>query len=102
MSSGTHSRRVRDTKAKGARNERRSRRLLEAAGFCVVRAGGSLGPFDLVALNASCVLLVQVKSNRWPSEAELETMRSFPAPHGSLKVIHRWDDRKHLPQVRAI
>ncbi len=53
------------SKRKGTRAEHRSRRLLEAAGFSVTRAAGSLGEFDLVGVNGSCFVLVQVKCNLW-------------------------------------
>jgi Holliday junction resolvase len=37
-------------KRKGTRNEHRTIRLLEAAGYSCTRSGGSLGVFDVVAL----------------------------------------------------
>ena len=39
-----------NAKTKGNRRERQARRILELAGYHVVKAGGSLGVFDLVAL----------------------------------------------------
>lgn len=51
-----------NSKAKGARAERRAMRLLEAAGYCCTKAGGSLGLFDVIAVGARDVRLVQVKS----------------------------------------
>lgn len=53
-------------KAKGSRNERRTMRLLEAAGYSCTRAAASLGTFDVIAVSAADVLLVQVKTNEWP------------------------------------
>jgi len=50
-----------NTKAKGARAERRARAMLEADGWTVIRAGGSFGPFDLVAVSRRGVRLLQVK-----------------------------------------
>lgn len=47
----------------GADRERQVKKLLEADGFYVTKAGGSLGVADLVALKAGCApRLVQVKS----------------------------------------
>ncbi len=37
-----------NAKAKGTRAERRVVRLLEAAGYCCTKAGGSLGLFDVM------------------------------------------------------
>ena len=87
---------------KGARNEYRSMRLLEALGYQCVRAAGSHGPFDLVAFNASGLLLVQVKSNEWATPAECESMSLVPVPANATKLVHRWDDRVKLPQVKEI
>ncbi len=89
-------------KAKGSRNERRSRDLLKAEGFEVLKAGGSLGTFDLVGISAEEVLLVQVKSNQWPPLKEIETIRGFNCPTNCRKVIHRWNDRISAPEVREI
>lgn len=73
-----------NTKKKGARNEHRSRRLLETAGYWVTRAAGSLGCWDLIGISATDFLLVQVKSNDWPGSVECEQLRvesaSYPTP----------------------
>ena len=65
-------------KAKGNRRERQARTILEAAGYHVVKAGGSLGIFDLVALGPAEARLVQVKSNERPRPAERERLELFP------------------------
>lgn len=52
-----------NSKAKGSAKERQSKKLLEADGWQVTKAGGSLGCADLVALQAGeRPLLVQVKA----------------------------------------
>lgn len=89
-------------KRKGARNEHKSRRLLEAAGYSVTRAAASLGLFDLIAIGAAGVLLVQVKSNSWPGRTEMERLRSFLTPPGCRKEVHRWRDWARLPDVREV
>jgi Holliday junction resolvase len=91
-----------NTKRKDSRNERRSRALLEAQGYSVTRAAASMGAFDLIAVCARHVLLVQVKSNRWPRAAEMSQMRAFCAPKNARKVIHRWRDRVPAPDVRVL
>jgi len=54
-----------NAKRKGTRNEHRSMRLLEAAGYSVTRAAASLGDWDIIAIGPVDVILVQVKSNAW-------------------------------------
>lgn len=89
-------------KAKGSRNERRSRDLLQSMGYSVTKAGGSLGVFDLVAISSLDIVLTQVKSNGWPSRREIENIREFNCPSNCKKVIHRWNDRKNIPEVREL
>lgn len=91
-----------NTKAKGSRNERRSMVLLEAGGFHCTKSGASLGCFDVVGISASGVVLVQVKSNRWPDHMEMEAMRDFPAPSNATKLVHRWNDRQRSPLVKEV
>jgi len=80
-------------KRKGANNERRSIRLLEAAGYACTRAAASLGVFDIIGVSSTGVVLVQVKTRDWPGAAEMEAIKLFPAPTNARKIIHRWRDR---------
>jgi len=91
-----------NAKAKGTRNEHRSIRLLEAAGYSCTRAAASLGAWDIIGIGAADVVLVQVKTNAWPGTVETATMKSFPAPANARKLIHRWRDRQRLPDVREL
>lgn len=91
-----------NAKSKGSRNERRFRVILEAAGYRVIRSGGSRGVFDLVGSGRGPVVLVQVKTNRGPSPAEVAAIEDFPTPPNARKVIHRWQDGQREPEVRAI
>ena len=91
-----------NAKGKGRRNEWRSIRLLEAAGYCVTRAAASLGVWDLVGIGSSDVLLVQVKTRDWPGSVEMETLRTFRCPPNCRKLIHRWRDRQRLPDVKEL
>ncbi len=93
---------VKNAEAKGSRNERRSRRLLEAAGYRVTRAAASLGAWDLVAVGSTDFVLLQSKSNAWPGTMEMETLRSFPCPPNCRRIVHRWVDRQRLPDVREL
>ena len=91
-------------KAKGARAERRARAMLEAQGYMVVRAGGSLGPFDLVAVSRSGVRLIQVKTNRRPCRAEREGLEELGKrmPPGATCELWLFRDRVREPEVEAL
>jgi Holliday junction resolvase len=91
-----------NTKAKGSRNERRSRTILESSGYRVTRAAGSLGPWDLVGVSSTDVVLVQVKTRDWPSGADTEFLRNFKVPANVKKLLHRWRDGNRLPDVREV
>jgi hypothetical protein len=67
-----------------------------------MKAGASLGAFDVIGISSRDIVLVQCKSNRWPLPTEVEAMQLFPAPSNAKKLIHRWDDRKRTPQVREL
>lgn len=89
-------------KMKGNRNEYKTMRLLEAAGYECFRMAASKGAFDVIAVSASDVLLVQVKSNRLPSACEMETIENFACPANARKLVHVWHDRRHLPTVKEL
>lgn len=91
-----------NAKRKGSRNERRTIALLEAAGYVCTKAGGSLGTWDVIGIGSSDFVLVQCKSNRWPSSVEMEQLTLFKAPPNARKLVHRWRDRQRLPDVREV
>lgn len=91
-----------NAKAKGTRNEHRSRRLLEAAGYAVCRAAASLGVWDLIGVSATDVVLVQVKTRDWPGSVEMETLTGFRCPANCRRILHRWRDRQRVPDVREL
>ena len=91
-----------NTAAKGARNEHRSVAILEAAGYNCTRSAASKGAWDVIGVSSTDFVLVQCKSNRWPSAIELEEMKLFPAPTNARKIIHLWRDRQHRPDVREL
>lgn len=91
-----------NAKAKGTRNEHRSMRLLEAAGYRVTRAAASLGEWDLIGVGSTDVVLCQVKTRDWPGSVEMETLRQFAAPPNARKLVHRWRDRQRMPDVREL
>ncbi|MBA4121337.1 MAG: hypothetical protein H0X72_02590 [Acidobacteria bacterium] len=89
-------------KAKGNRNEYKTMRLLESVGYECFRMAASKGAFDVIAVSPSDVLLIQVKSNRFPSSLEMETIKAFECPINARKLIHVWQDRKRLPVVKEV
>lgn len=90
------------TKAKGSRNEHRTMRLLEAAGYSCTRSGGSLGVFDVLGIGSADAVLVQVKSNQWSGTVEMEQLKLFACPPNCRKLVHRWRDRMRLPDVKEL
>lgn len=91
-----------NSKAKGTRNEHRSKKLLELAGYTLMRAGASLGVWDLVGIGSTDFVLVQVKTRDWPGLVEMETLRTFVAPPNARKLVHRWRDHQRQPDVREL
>jgi len=87
------------SKRKGTRIEHKVITWLEAQGYRVVRAAGSLGAFDLVAVRSLDMVLVQAKSNRWPGTVELERLREWPIPTNCRRMVVRWRDRKPEPDI---
>lgn len=88
--------------SKGRRNEHRSRDLLTADGYLVTRAAASKGAFDLIGVRHDGFVLCQVKSNAWPSSAEMAELAAVAVPPNCRRLIHRWRDRVALPDVREI
>lgn len=91
-----------NSKAKGNRQEHRTMRLLEAAGYACCRSAASLGAWDVIGVGPTDFVLVQVKSNRPPRPEEMETMRNFPCPANAKKLLHVWKDGKREPHVTTI
>lgn len=88
--------------AKGARVERKAVAMLRGLGFSVTRSAASLGAWDLVAVDSLRLMLVQVRANRWPSRAEMERLRAFRCPPGTVREVWRWDDFAKAPLVRRL
>jgi len=88
-----------NAKAKGSRNERRTIALFEALGYVCCKAGGSLGMFDIIAINAAETVCIQVKSNRQPGVIEMEGLKMFKKHPNCRVLVHRWDDYARLPKV---
>ncbi|MBI4589516.1 MAG: hypothetical protein HY725_11800 [Candidatus Rokubacteria bacterium] len=91
-----------NAKAKGTRNEHRSKAILEASGYRVTRAAGSLGDWDLIGIGSQDVVLVQVKTRDWPGTLERLALAEFPSPPNTRKLLHRWRDRQRLPDLQEL
>jgi len=89
-------------KGKGTRNEHRSIRLLEAAGYLCTRAAASLGAWDIIGIGSTDFVLCQVKTRDWPGLVEMETLRNFVAPSNARKLVHRWRPNQRQPDVREV
>jgi len=77
----------RRNKRKGSNRELEVQHLLEAIGWHVTKAGGSLGEWDLVCVHPVLgTRLIQVKSNRCPA-AEREALLEFHVAPGVSKEI---------------
>lgn len=88
-----------NTASKGRRNEHRSMATYIAQGFTCIRAAGSRGAWDFAAFSAHNVVLVQVRSSRWPGPAERKALANFPAAPFVIRELHRWRHRARKPDV---
>jgi Holliday junction resolvase len=92
-----------NTKRKGARAERRVMKMLEAAGYVCTKAGGSLGAFDVIAIDALSVRCVQVKSGgTYCSAVERAQLELVAVPANVSKEIWRFPDRCKAPLVERL
>lgn len=90
--------------SRGIQRERQVRRLLETDGYWTIRAAGSLGDADIVAIKlrpggGSHVLLVEVKSTSGgPYErfqpADRDQLISVAVAMGATPVLCWWPPRK--------
>jgi Holliday junction resolvase len=81
---------MKNPKAKGGRNERKAKKILERAGYACTKSGGSLGAFDIIAENPLGIRHVQVKSNRISDPVEREDMAAMKAQLPANSTIEFW------------
>ena len=96
---------LKNSKAKGSRNEKKTITYFEKRGYWCIKAGGSLGVWDVVGVGrepGTGGVLVQVKSNGWPGTVEMTTLREFKCDPTFKRLVHRWDDFAREPKVREI
>ena len=92
-----------NTKAKGSRAERRAIDVLEAAGYCCTKAGGSLGLFDVIGIGPADVRCIQVKAgSERLSSLERERLRAVPVAANVSKEFWRFPDRCRAPLIEVL
>ena len=95
-----------NAKRKGNQRELKTKHLLEKSGYKGIKAGGSLGEFDLVMMRPGSLRLVQVKSNRRPPPVEMEAIREFELKTGDVVTISKevwiWKDYKREPLIEVV
>jgi hypothetical protein len=78
-------------------------RILEAAGYVCTRAGASLGLFDVVAVGAADVRLVQVKAGtKYLSAIEREQITALVVPANVSRECWRFPDRARAPLIERL
>jgi Holliday junction resolvase len=89
-----------NAKAKGSRNERECKALFEERGGAFIKAGASLGMFDLVGFLRRKTIVVQCKTNRRIGGVERRELEGFvgsdecPMPAGTVVIEAVKYDRK--------
>ena len=95
---------LKNSKAKGSKNELRCATHLEERGWLWTKSGGSLGAFDIWAIHPEreTIKLVQVKSNHPPCPAERVEMLSVPLPiFAEVEIWVYIDGKPNLPRILA-
>jgi hypothetical protein len=95
---------VMNKKAKGIRLERKTFKMLQAAGYHCIRSAASLGPFDIVAMNHLGVRCIQIKANSWPGPVEREGLRAaaIGLPPNATVECWRWNDHAREPIIKLL
>lgn len=100
-----------NARAKGRKNELRAKKMLEALGYDVEisRPGQKFaeqvdlfGLWDLVAVRKTDIRCVQVKTNKWPSVVDCESMTLWPCPPVVSKEVWRFRDGIKNPDIRIL
>jgi Holliday junction resolvase-like predicted endonuclease len=86
---------------RGRATEYKAKAELEKDGYVVIRASGSHGAFDLVAVNRMEVRFIQCKrekkSTNW--DGLLEELSKIQTPIYSRKELWVWRDRKRFVKI---
>ena len=88
-----------NTKAKGSKNELKAKKLLELAGFTVIKSGGSFGTWDLIAWNNTKIRFIQVKTNKMPPLKEINQIKAAVVPLAATKELWIFKDYQKDPKI---
>ncbi|RKX61380.1 MAG: hypothetical protein DRP29_00605 [Thermodesulfobacteriota bacterium] len=92
-----------NTKRKGIEAERRAKKILEQAGYLVIRSSASLGPFDLVAIGTHGTLrLIQVKKGTQATRAEREALAELASKFKNASVEYWFFPEKSKEPVITV
>jgi len=72
---------------KGVVIEREVVHQLKELGYLALRVAASKGPFDVIAVNKKEIKLVQVRTGKPPTRAEMAVLRDIPAPSCVVKEV---------------
>lgn len=98
-----------NSRAKGRRNELRTKEVLISLGYSVCLApnpskfsleNDQFGLWDMIAVNSTTIRWVQTKSNQGASPAKRKLMEDWACPDGTTKEIWIWHDRVPIPEIR--
>lgn len=71
-----------------------------------MKAGGSLGEFDLVMMKPGSLRLIQVKSNRRPPPKEMEAISEYELKTGDSVTVSKevwiWKDYAREPIIEIV
>jgi Holliday junction resolvase len=91
---------------RGREAEYRAKRLLEAAGYTVIRAAGSHGMFDLVALSKLGGRAIQIKTgSARVTQIEREAIKLFRrdgCPDNVTTEVWTWMPRVREPHIERV
>ena len=93
---------MKNKKAKGSRQERKVKKILESQGYICLKSGSSLGVFDLICFNRKEIRFLQVKSNFCLSK-EKERIRQFRnIPINGQKEIWIFKNYQREPIIEIV
>jgi len=84
---------------KGYNRELLARKILTATGYQVIRSAGSKGPWDLIAIDDSEVLLIQVRSRKLPVSKQADYNMPKPGPRVLKKEFWNYTGRNTFNRV---
>lgn len=94
---------LKNAKRKGSRAELKAIAILQAAGYCCTRAGGSLGMFDVIALGKQGTRAIQVKcGGARLSPLEREQIKALDLAPSITREYWRFLDYARAPIIEVL